>query len=149
ISRTIVKPLQAVARAATDAAQGTYSLKAPISGPKEVRAVAEAFNYMAAQVQATQQAQQDFLANVSHDLKTPLTSIQGYSQAIMDGAASDPVEAAKIIYEEAGRLNRMVVELTDLARLQAGRLSMRTTAVDVAQIAEVVAQRLAIVAKEK
>jgi two-component system, OmpR family, sensor kinase len=149
ISRTIAKPLQAVAKAATSVAEGYYSLKAPDSGPKEVRAVAEAFNYMSAQVQATQQAQQDFLANVSHDLKTPLTSIQGFSQAIMDGAVSDPVQAAKIIYEEAGRLNRMVVQLTDLARLQAGRLSMRTTAVDVAQIAEVVAQRLAIVAKEK
>jgi len=149
ISRTIAKPLQAVAKAVTGMAEGYYSLKAPVSGPNEVRAVAEAFNYMSAQVQATQQAQQDFLANVSHDLKTPLTSIQGFSQAIVDGAVSDPVQAAKIIYEEAGRLNRMVIELTDLARLQAGRLSMLTTAVDIALITDAVAQRLTIVAQEK
>src|SRR5690606_40939736 len=92
------------------------------------------FNYMTSQVQRTQQAQQDFLANVSHDLKTPLTSIQGYAQAIVDGAAADPVQAASIIYEEASRLNRMVAELTDLARLQAGRMSIQLQPVDISQI---------------
>lgn len=66
---------------------------------------------MNAEVQDAQRLQQDFLISVSHDLKTLLTSIQGYLQAIMDGAA-------QIIHEEAGRLNRMVTELTDLARLQ-------------------------------
>ena len=85
---------------------------------------------MSANVQATQQAQQDFLANVSHDLKTPLTSIQGYSQAIIDGAIAEPVKAAQIIHDEAERLNRMVMELTDLARLQAGRLSMKWSGID-------------------
>ncbi len=121
----------------------------PIAGPPEVRAVAEAFNDMSAQVQAANQAQQDFLANVSHDLKTPLTSIQGYSQAIIDGAAPDPVVAAKIIHEEAGRLNRMVVELTDLARLQAGRLSMRWSPVEIGQLTAAIAERLKIMARDK
>ena len=83
---------------------------------------------------AANTAQRDFLSNVSHDLKTPLTSIQGYAQAIIDGAAEDTGEAAQIIYEEAGRLNRMVVELTDLERLQAGRLSMASDRIDMAQL---------------
>ena len=61
---------------------------------------------MTAEVLAANTAQRDLLSNVSHDLKTPLTSIQGYAQAIIDGAAEDPGEAAQIIYEEAGRLNR-------------------------------------------
>ncbi|MDX2138173.1 MAG: HAMP domain-containing sensor histidine kinase [Chloroflexota bacterium] len=149
ISRTIARPLQSVALAAGGIAAGNYAERVPVSGPLEVRAVAESFNHMSAQVQQAQQAQQDFLANVSHDLKTPLTSIQGFSQAIMDGTASDPVSAARIIHEEAGRLNRMVVELTDLARLNAGRLSMNWKAVDIGILTATVAERLAIVAREK
>lgn len=148
-SRSIARPLQQLASASERVAEGHYDQRVPVSGPTEVRAVAEAFNNMTEQVERTRRAQQDFLANVSHDLKTPLTSIRGYSQAIMDGAASNPVQAASIIYEEAGRMNRMVVELTDLARLQAGRLSMQMTELDLGQITAAVGERLAIVAREK
>jgi signal transduction histidine kinase len=149
ISRSIARPLQALASAAPAVAQGHFDQQVPVTGPPEVRAVAESFNRMSGEVRANQQAQRDFLANVSHDLKTPLTSIQGYSQAIIDGAAKDPAQAASIIYEEASRLNRMVIELTDLARIQAGRLSMQTTAIDMGQIVAAVAQRLSVVANKK
>jgi len=149
ISRTIAKPLQRVASAATDVAKGDYGVHVPVSGPPEVRAVAESFNQMTAEVRAAHQAQRDFLGNVSHDLKTPLTSIQGYSQAIIDGAARDPKNAAQIIFEEAGRLNRMVVELTDLVRLEAGRLSMKSEAIDMAQLTEGVVQSLKVVAEKQ
>lgn len=149
ISQNIARPLQTVASASVAIAEGHLEQRVPVSGPPEVRSVAEAFNHMSAQVRATQQAQQDFLANVSHDLKTPLTSIQGYSQAIMDGAARDPAAAARIIHEEAARLNRMVIELTDLARLEAGRLSMRSGAIDIGQIASAVVQRLMVLAQSK
>lgn len=148
ISRTLARPLVRLEQAAEDVAKGHYDQRVPEDGPAEFRALAAAFNHMSGEVQATQQAQKDFVANVSHDLKTPLTSIQGYSQAIMDGAAKDPAGAAKIIYEEAGRLNRMVTQLTDLERLQSGRLSMRQVAVDVGRLAAAVGERLAIVAQD-
>ncbi len=148
ISRTIAKPLQRVARAATDVARGDYAVHVPVSGPPEVRSLAESFNRMTSEVLAANNAQRDFLGNVSHDLKTPLTSIQGYSQAIVEGAAKDPQEAAQIIFEEAGRLNRMVVELTDLVRLEAGRLSMKSEAIDMAQLADAVVQSLAVLAEK-
>jgi signal transduction histidine kinase len=149
VSRTIARPLQHIATAAAAVAQGDYEQRVPATGPPEVRAVAESFNHMSGEVRAAQDTQRDFLVNVSHDLKTPLTSIQGYSQAIMDGAADDPVEAATIIYEEAGRLNRMVVELTDLARLQSGQLSMQMHLLDISLIVQAVVQRLSIVAQKK
>ena len=149
ISRTIARPLQAASAAATAVAEGNLSQSVPVTGPPEVRAVAEAFNHMSAEVLATQQAQRDFMANVSHDLKTPLTSIQGYSQAIMDGTAKQPPHAAKIIYEEADRLTRLVYELSDLARLQAGQLSMQTAMIDLGQITETVTQKLTVVAQKK
>lgn len=148
ITRSITRPLQTVAKAASEVAEGHYQQSIPISGPEEVRAVAQAFNSMSEKVRTEQQSQQDFLANVSHDLKTPLTSIQGYSQAIIDGIGS-PQQAAQIIREESERLNRMVVELTDLTRLQAGRLSMQSSAIDLGQLTTAVTQRLAIMAGEK
>ena len=149
ISRTLARPLVRLEQAAEDVAKGHYDQRVPEDGPAEFRALAAAFNRMSGEVQATQQAQKDFVANVSHDLKTPLTSIQGYSQAIIDGAAKDPAGAAKIIYEEAGRLNRMVTQLTDLERLQSGRLSMRNVPVEVGRLAAAVGERLTIVAHDR
>lgn len=149
ISRGVARPLQHMAEAAAQIAGGRFNQRVPVQGVAEVRAVGEALNRIVTQVQDEQRSQQDFLANVSHDLKTPLTSIQGYSQAIIDGAAPDPVHAAQIIYDEAARLNRMVGELTDLARLQAGRLSMQMSAIDLGQLTGAIAQRLQIVALEK
>lgn len=149
ISRNIAQPLQALVQAAASVAQGHFDEIVPEKGPREVRSLAFAFNRMSAEVRGTQESQRDFLANVSHDLKTPLTSIQGYSQAIMDGAARNPSAAAQIIHDEAERLNRMVTELTDLARLQAGRLSMKLTALDLSAILAAIAQRLMVVAQKK
>ncbi|KXK52575.1 MAG: putative two-component histidine kinase [Chloroflexi bacterium OLB13] len=104
---------------------------------------------MTHEVQSTQQSQRDFLANVSHDLKTPLTSIQGYSQAIIDGAVREPAVAAEVIYSEAGRLTRMVSELTDLARLQAGHVALHLDRIDLSSLVGALSQRLEVVAQKK
>lgn len=146
LTRSIVRPLQVLSKSAQHVAKGEFGEEVPETGPVEIQQVASAFNRMTGEVLATQQSQREFMANVSHDLKTPLTSIQGYSQAIMDGAIKDPSSAAKIIHDEAERLNRMVQELTDLARLQAGRLSMKMTALDVGEVAAGIGQRLTLVA---
>lgn len=149
VSRTIARPLQHIASATAAVAEGHYDQQVPVTGPPEVREVAESVNHMSGEVRAAQQIQRDFLVNVSHDLKTPLTSIQGYSQAIIDGAAADPVKAAGIIYDEATRLNRMVVELTDLARLENGQLSMQMVSLDLGQIVTAIGERLTIMAQKK
>lgn len=149
ISRQIAKPLSAVAHAAGEVAQGNYEAKLPETGASEMRAVAEAFNTMTREVRSTHQSQRDFLANVSHDLKTPLTSIQGYSQAIIDGAVRDPATAAEVIYSEADRLARMVSELTDLASLQSGRVALRLDRVDIAQLTRALTERIEVVAQKK
>ncbi len=149
ISRSLGQPLRSLAYAASEVAAGNYNHQVPERGPVEIHEVAVAFNRMSAEVRNTQESQREFLANVSHDLKTPLTSIEGYSRAIMDGVAKEPENAARIIHEEANRLTRMVIELTDLARLQAGRLSMKTDALDVGEIVAAIGQRLAVVAARK
>lgn len=149
IARTIARPLQHFANAAQSIAQGHYEQRVPVEGAAEMRAAADAFNRMSAEVHATQQAQRDFLANVSHDLKTPLTSIQGYAQAITDGTSKDPSQAAAIIYDESARLSRMVSELTDLARLQAGGILMRADSIDLVPLWEVIKQRMEVMIQRK
>lgn len=152
ISRSVARPLQRISEAAQRIASGKYRQRVPVEGPKEVRSVAQSFNYMAGRVAATQQAQQDFLANVSHDLRTPLTSIQGFSQAIMEGVAADPdsaQHAAQIIYDEAGRLHRMVESLLDLARIESDRLNMRNHAIGLTDLLQGIEASLAFKAQEK
>jgi signal transduction histidine kinase len=152
VTRSVAKPLQQVAQSVTAVTLGKLDRRALISGPREVRTVAEAFNRMTERVEASQQAQRDFLANVTHDLRTPLTSIQGFSQAIIDGVASNPEaaqRAAHIIYDEAGRLNRMVEELLDLARIEAGRWNMTRHTVHVDEMIRSVGERLMPKAAER
>jgi two-component system, OmpR family, sensor kinase len=149
MTRTLARPLQALAEGATAVATGDYKHRVPEIGPSEMRAVAGAFNDMGRQVRESQQSQRDFLANVSHDLKTPLTSIQGYAQAIVDGATRDPKASAQIIYDESARLNRLVLELTDLMRMQSGRFSLHMQPLDVSQIVAAIGQRLSVVAERK
>ncbi len=147
VSRTIAGPLQQIAGAARAIARGEHDQRVTVSGPAEMQDVATAFNQMSSEVQATQQAQKDFLVNVSHDLRTPLTSIQGYSQAIIDGAAQDAVAAARVVHEEAGRLNRMVTGISDLARLQDPRLTPALEPLDPGGIIDGVVKRLTVVAE--
>lgn len=137
IARSVSRPLQTMAGAAEAVARGDYDQRVPQEGPDEVQRLAGSFNSMAAQVKTTQQAQRDFVANVSHDLKTPLTAITGWSQALLDGAADTPDEqqrAAQTIHDEAGRMARLVNELLDLARLESGQLQMTMRPVDLSEI---------------
>lgn len=148
ISGSVARPLQRIAEAATGVARGDYSQKATVAGPKEVRRLARSFNYMSEQVKKSQETQRDFLANVSHELKTPLTSIQGFSQAILDGAEQDPARAARVIHDEAGRMRRMVEELLDLARIESGQVAMARQRVDLTAILNAVVERLSLRAEE-
>jgi len=137
IARSVARPLGTMAVAAEAVARGDYDQRVPQEGPDEVQRVAGSFNSMAAQVKATQQAQRDLVANVSHDLKTPLTAITGWSQALLDGAADAPEErqrAARTIHDEANRMARLVNELLDLARLESGQLQITKRRVDLSEI---------------
>lgn len=123
----------------------------PEGGPHEVRELTRAFNAMAARVQASQRSQRELVANVSHELKTPLTSIQGYAQALLEGAADTPNErkhAAEVIHAEAARMHRMVVELLDLARMDAGTAELEMTAVDIGAVLRGAAERFKPLAQD-
>jgi signal transduction histidine kinase len=127
-------------------AAGDYNQRISLQGPQEVRSVASSFNEMVERVQASQQAQRDFLANVSHELRTPLTSIQGFAQAIAEGAAAGQAgkEAARVIHRESDRLRRLVEELLDLARIESGQIAFAREPVELGQVLQGVCKRLAL-----
>lgn len=152
ITRSIALPLQRMAAAAGAATAGNYNLRLPETGPPEIKRVAAGFNLMLNRVEGSQQAMRDLVSNVSHELKTPLTSIQGFSQAIMEGAtATDEARrrAAAIIHQEANRMTRLVTDLLDLARIDSGQVVMQQSPLDLAQILEATAKRLLPQAVEK
>jgi len=133
LSRWVADPLQQVVVAARNYPSEDMNPVEP-QGPHEVQDLARAFNSMIARVHSSQQSQKDFVANVSHELKTPLTSIQGFAQAILDDTANTPEsrkQAAQIIYNESARMHRMALDLLDLARFEAGTADLEMSAVDV------------------
>lgn len=132
LARWVADPLQNIVAAARTVPADAAQLVEP-NGPQEVQELTRAFNAMVGRVQSSQKSQRDFVANVSHELKTPLTSIQGFSQAILDGTADTPEalhQAAEVIYNEAGRMHRMALDLLDLARLEAGTADLKMSPVD-------------------
>ncbi len=143
LARWIGNPLQRLAASARAMPSAEIKPVAP-RGPREVQELARSFNEMHTRVNAAQDSQRAFVANVSHELKTPLTSIQGFAQAILDGTADNPErrqQAARVIYDEAGRMHRMVVDLLELARLDAGTLELQYSPVDLAALLRNVEER--------
>jgi signal transduction histidine kinase len=135
VSRSLTGPLTKLSGAAEDIAAGNYSRRVGIRGSDEIGMLGAAFDRMAEAVERARKTQRDFLANVSHELKTPLTSLIGFSQALVDGSLwseNERARAATIIHEESERVLRMAQELLDLARVEGGSISLHITAVDLA-----------------
>jgi two-component system OmpR family sensor kinase len=143
LARWIGGPLQALVSASRRMPE-TKPLT--VQGPHEVQELTHAFNVMSSRVLSAQKAQREFVANVSHELKTPLTSIQGFAQALQDGTADSPEmrqQAASVIQQEAERMHRMVLNLLDLARLDAGTLDLERTPVDIPALLHSVVEKFA------
>ena len=160
----IFRPAQARLRAVEEAArrfgEGDLSARAPEIGGDEVAAVAAAFNRMAAELSARQaqlveadRERRQLLADVSHELMTPLTAIRGYAETLGLPQFQPPTRegqrAVKVIEEEGDRIERLVKDLLDLARFEAGGMSLSLENVDVDEIFERAIERHAQTAQEK
>ncbi|MCD6567999.1 MAG: HAMP domain-containing histidine kinase [Dehalococcoidia bacterium] len=139
ISRSVYRPIQRITRAAGEIARGRYDQEIAMAGPTEVRELAFAFNSMSREVKLSQQRLRDFVADVSHQLKSPLTSIRGFAQAMLDGTASDSdtrTRAAQVIEDESKRMIRQVDELLELSRIQSGQIQMARELVELKELME-------------
>jgi signal transduction histidine kinase len=136
LARSIARPLLRLTAATRALAHGDFAQRVPVHGDDEVAELGSSFNTMAGEIEATRQRERDFLANISHDLKTPLTSIQGFAGAIVDGTCPPDAytDAARIIYAEAERMGGLVGDVLQLTRLEAGQLTLELAPIDLARL---------------
>jgi signal transduction histidine kinase len=139
LASTITRPMVQITRASEEMARG--NLDPQLALPEttdEVGRLSTAFTTMAHEVARSHQTMRDLMANVSHDLRTPLTSISGFAGALVDGTLSGPEgarEAGRIIGEEAERMRRLVEDLLYLGRIESGDASLLRDPVDLAELA--------------
>jgi len=137
ITEKTVSPVRAMSKAARSFALGRFDVRIPIKGSMdEIGELADAFNKMAASLAVNEERQRSFVANVSHDLKTPMTSIAGYVDGILNGAIPPDKHEyyLNIVSTETRRLARFVESLLDLSRLQAGERKFTKTNFDVCEM---------------
>src|ERR1035437_9452781 len=140
LARRLTRPIDELALATRRVAAGEAGVVVPIRGTDELAALGQTFNEMAAELERANQTQRRFLESVSHELKTPLTSIRGYAEALDEGAVS-PAQAGSVIGAEAGRLERLVLDLLELARFGREGFTVAHTRLDLALIVAQALQR--------
>ncbi|MBV8159386.1 MAG: HAMP domain-containing histidine kinase, partial [Acidimicrobiia bacterium] len=134
LGRRLTKPLREAEEATRRIAAGDLAARAPTPrADDEVTALSRSINAMAESLERSKGLERQFLLAVSHDLRTPLTSIRGYAEALAEHKAK-PGQAAAVILSEARRLERLVGDLLELAKLDARRFSLDMRATDVCEV---------------
>lgn len=140
ISERLVAPLRDMSRAAKAFSNGDFSVRVEAEGNDEVAELASAINEMASNLQELEDMRRTFLANVSHDLRTPMTTISGFIDGILDGAIPpDKYDYyLSIIGSEVKRLSRLVVTLLDITKIEAGERKFTPVSFDIAELARLI-----------
>lgn len=123
-SRRISGPIIRINRKAHELAQGNYAVKFDPSGYREIAELAETLNHAAHELNQVEALRRELIANISHDLRTPLTMISGYAEVMRDLPGENTPENIDVILEEARHLTTLVNDLLDLSKLQAGVQTM-------------------------
>lgn len=133
VCQYITQPLRAMAKAADRFARGEFDERVPVLSRDEVGRLAEAFNSMARDLDRLETMRREFVANVSHELRSPLTSIQGFLVGILDGTVPEE-EAEKylgIVLDESRRLAKLITTLLDMSRIESGQTPLKKTSFDI------------------
>lgn len=140
ITDRIIRPLRAMTDAAKSFAKGDFSARVVVYGEDEVSDLARAFNNMAESLDSLEKMRNSFLANISHDLRTPMTTIAGFIDGITSGAI--PPEKHEyylnIISAEVHRLSRLVSQILDVSRIESGERKFSFTDFDIAEMARII-----------
>lgn len=122
VTRRIMAPIRAMTRASQRIADGRYGERVPITSEDELGELARQFNRMAEALERVEQMRQDLIADVAHELRTPLAGISGYLEALLDGALPATPETFHRLQREAARLQRLVADLQEVSRAEAGQV---------------------------
>lgn len=134
LSRRITSPIGVLAKAARRLGRGDLSQRVQLQGEGEVAALAQAFNSMAADLEHAEQLRRNLVADVAHELRTPLSNIQGYLEAIRDRVIKPDAATIRSLNEEAALLSRLVDELQELSLAEAGELKLVYQAEDITKL---------------
>ena len=136
MTERIITPLREMSRAAKSFAEGDFSVRVPVRGRDEVAQLASQFNDMAASLENSEKTRNTFVANISHDLRTPMTTISGFIDGILDGAIPPDKHSyyLGVIATEVKRLSRLVSQLLDISKLQAGERKFNMQPFDICEM---------------
>lgn len=132
-TRGITRPLTGITRAAQAMQRGEFGQRAEVCGAEEVRQMAVAFNSMAERLEQTEESRREFVANVSHELRSPVTSIHGFVEGMLDGTIpeSEHKKYLAIVGDETTRLKRLIADLLQLSRMEKGAEPLKCTEYDI------------------
>lgn len=142
ISQRMVTPIRQMMQASRRIATGHYRERVEVASDDELGQLASSFNQMAATLEQTETIRRDLIANVTHELRTPLSSIKGYMEALIDGVLPAQPDIYQQVYHEADRLQRLVNDLQELSRLEADAFELDDQSLDMAELIEQTAARL-------
>jgi len=134
LARSITVPLRNLSRAAEQIEQGNFNQQVPVETKDEVGNLAAIFNRMAETLAVNTSLRRQFLANIAHELRTPLAIIQGHLEGMVDGVIEPSTEQLSSLHEEAIRLNRLITDLRDLSLAEVRQLALEKSITDVNQI---------------
>ncbi len=140
ISRPIVMPVSALATASDRVAAGDMSVRVAAPRVREFRSLAGAFNRMLTDLQAAETIRKDMIADVAHELRTPLANVRGYLEAMRDGVVGAS-EAVSVVEREISMLTRLVDDLQELSVTESGDVTLVREETDLQEIARQVAER--------
>ena len=139
-TRRLEKPLREIATISTKMAGGDFTQRAAVEGTRELQDMAQAFNTMAQQLSETEQTRRDFIANISHELRSPMTNIRGFIQGMLDGTIPQEQEEhyLSIVLDETTRLTKLVSSLLNLSRLESDTVTPQYSTFDINELIRLV-----------
>jgi signal transduction histidine kinase len=149
LSRSLLRPIGALTSAAQAMEKGDLSQRVAVETQGEIGELARAFNAMADGLARLEQLRRNMVTDIAHELRTPLSNVRGYLEALRDGVIQPTPETIASLHEEAMLLNRLVDDLQELALVEAGQLNLVRQPVQVGDVVERAVQLLEPNAREK
>ncbi|NLC13668.1 MAG: HAMP domain-containing protein [Chloroflexi bacterium] len=149
LSRSLTRPVIELTAAAQNLAAGDLSQKVDVRSTDELGELSQAFNQMSAEIEQSDRQRKRMTADIAHDLRTPLTVIGGYIEAMRDGDLEPTTERLGMLYSEVTRLNRMVADLRMLSQSEAGALSLNLQTIEANKLLEETRELFELRAREQ